>query len=238
MISVRSAELLISLITFFLAYLVAVTIAGAFRAWVAKKVGDDTGEAFGLLTLNPLVHIDFIGLIFLFLFLFGWGRNVPINPLNITPPWRRLKLITAYLSDTFAYFVSALIGIVVLITVAGPHMMLVARYMLIGIQNMSHIYLVQSSPELSSLTIMFAFIIIAFIYLNVILCVLSLILNGFSVLMFIMMERSSRYDTYSHYLILLIPIIVILLFSEPLRLLAINAISYVGYAIAHLFGIA
>ncbi len=236
MISVRSAELLISLITFFLAYLAAVTPVGAFRAWVAKKSGDDTAEYAGLLTLNPLAHIDFIGLIFLFIFLFGWGRYVPINPLNITDPWRRLKLIAVYFSDTVAYFISALVGIVVLIIIAGPQMLLVARYMLISIQNMSHLYLVSAYPGLSSLSLMLSFIIIAFVYLNVILGVLSFVLNCFSLLMYFMMERSSRYATYNYYLIILIPILVIFLFSEPLRLLAINAISYIGYGIARSLG--
>lgn len=238
MVSVKTAELLISVITFFLAYLVAVTIAGAFRAWVAKKSGDDTAEYLGFLTLNPIAHIDIIGLIFLFLFLFGWGRHVPINPLNITAPWRWPKLIAAYLSDTVAYFISALIGIVLLVGIAGSQMLFIARYMLVSIQHMSHLYLVTAYPELSSLVVMFCFIIIAFVYLNVVLCVLSLILNCFSLGIYLAMERSSRYDKYNYYLIMLIPIIIIVLFSEPLRLLAINAISYVGYGIGSLLGVA
>ncbi len=234
MINVRTAELLISIITFFLAYLVVVTIAGAFRAWVAKKMGDDTAEYLGLLTLNPLAHVDIIGLVFLFLFLFGWGRYVPINPLNITSPWRFLKLKLAYFSDTFAYLVSGLVGIVVLTLIAGPKMLIIARYMLMGVQNMSHLYLVSAYPELSSVVVMFSFIIIACIYLNVVLAVLSFILNTFSLALALMMEHSSRYSTYHYYAIMLVPIILILLFSEPLRLLAINIISYTGYGIAHL----
>lgn len=234
MINVRTAELLISIITFFLAYLVVVTIAGAFRAWVAKKMGDDTAEYLGLLTLNPLVHVDMIGLAFLFLFLFGWGRYVPINPLNITSPWRFLKLKVAYFSDTFAYLISGLVGIVLLTVIAGPQMLMIARYMLVGVQNMSHLYLVSAYPELSSVVVMFSFIIIACIYLNVVLAVLSFILNSFSLALALMMERSSRYSTYHYYAIMLVPIILILLFSEPLRLLAINIISYTGYGIAHL----
>ncbi len=87
------------------------TLAGAFRAWVSKKMGDGTGEYAGLLTLNPLAHLDFMGILFLFLFYFGWGRYVPINPFNIQAPHRRLKLLCAYLSDSVAYFVSSNCGI-------------------------------------------------------------------------------------------------------------------------------
>jgi hypothetical protein len=70
------------------------------------------------------------------------------------------------------------IGIIFLIVIAGPKLLLIARYMLVGVQQMSHLYLVAAYPELSSLAIMFSFIIIAFVYLNVVLGVLSLILNG------------------------------------------------------------
>ncbi len=236
MITVRSAELAISLITFLIAYLVAVTVAGAFRAWVAKKMGDDTAELAGLLTLNPLAHIDLMGILFLFIFYFGWGRYVPINPFNIHEPARRTKLIFTFLSDTIAYFISALIGIILLIITMGPQMLLVAQQMLLCVQNMSHLYLIRSCPLLSSMTITLSFIVIAFVYLNVILGVLNLILNVFSLIMYLMMERSTRYATYNYYLIILIPIILIFLFSEPLRLLAIRLISITGFSISRALG--
>ena len=236
MITLKSAELLISIITFFIAYLVAVTVAGSFRAWVAKKMGDDTGEMLGLLTLNPIAHIDAIGLIFLIMFYFGWGRYVPINPFNIKEPHRGWRLALAYLSDTFAYFMSALVGIVVLVSMYGIRMLYIAQTMLVYIQNMTHLYLVESCPTISSLSITLSFIIIAFIYLNVVLGVLSLILNGFSLAMYFMMERSAQYNTYNYYLIILIPIILIILFSDALRRLTIELISYAGYGIAYLLG--
>lgn len=239
MINLKTAELLISIITFFLAYLVVVTIAGAFRAWVAKKMGDDTAEDLGLLSLNPVAHVDLIGLAFLFIFMFGWGRYVPINPLNITSPWRFLKLKIAYFSDTFAYFVSGLIGIVLLVVLAGPEILLVAQYMLVaGVHNMSHVYLVTAYPELSTTVVMFSFIILACIYLNVILAVLSFIINGFSLLVFWVAVRSSGYSTYHYYAVMLVPVLLILLFSEPLRLFAIYLITHAGYSIATMLGVA
>jgi len=234
MVSLKSAELLITVMTFFLAYLGAVTIAGFFRAWTAKKMGDDTAEMMGLMTLNPIDHIDLIGLVFLLFFYFGWGKYVPINPFNIHDPNRKLKLIVTYLSDSFAYLLSALLGIIFLIAVFGTHMLFVANSMLVCIQNMTHLYLVQSCPTFSSFSITCSFIIIAFVYLNVILGVLNLILNSFSLLMYFVMERSSQYKTYNYYLIILVPIVLIVLFSEPLRILAIRLISIAGYSIARL----
>ncbi|MBU1113309.1 MAG: site-2 protease family protein, partial [Candidatus Omnitrophica bacterium] len=56
------------------------------HAWVAYLYGDTTAKDQGRLTLNPLVHIDLIGTIiiplatyYLFGFIIGWAKPVPIN---------------------------------------------------------------------------------------------------------------------------------------------------------------
>lgn len=236
MVSVHSAELIVSLITFFIAYVCAVTIAKSFRAWVALKMGDDTGEALGFLTLNPLMHIDPIGVVFLLFFGFGWGRHVPINPHNIIQPHRRLKLLTAYFSDAFAYLIMALIGIVLLILAVGPQMIFITQYMLMSVQHMSHLYIAQAYPELSSLTITLSYIVIAFVYLNVLLSVLNFILNCFAIGMYVIVERSNEYNQTNYYLFILVPMLLIFLFSEPLRILAIRFIVLTGYSICHVLG--
>lgn len=50
------------------------------HAWMAKKLGDDTAEYQGRLTLNPLAHLDPIGGLCLLLTGFGWAKPVPVNP--------------------------------------------------------------------------------------------------------------------------------------------------------------
>ena len=56
------------------------------HAYSASKLGDDTAERQGRLTLNPLVHIDPMGTILLPLLgiPFGWARPVPVNPTKFT----------------------------------------------------------------------------------------------------------------------------------------------------------
>ena len=49
------------------------------HAWTAYKLGDPTAKAYGRLTLNPLKHIDPIGLLALFVFKIGWAKPVPVN---------------------------------------------------------------------------------------------------------------------------------------------------------------
>src|SRR5438445_11886 len=84
MINTQTAELFIGIITFLIAYLIMVTVANVFRAWVASKMGDDTGIELGFLTLNPLVHVDPIGMIFLFIVLSERFSNIAQSADYIT----------------------------------------------------------------------------------------------------------------------------------------------------------
>ncbi len=52
------------------------------HAWAARKLGDETANYSGRLTLNPLAHLDPIGTILLILTGYGWAKPVPINPRN------------------------------------------------------------------------------------------------------------------------------------------------------------
>ena len=52
------------------------------HAWSAWRLGDDTAERLGRLTLNPLAHIDPVGTLLLPLLgiPFGWAKPVPVQP--------------------------------------------------------------------------------------------------------------------------------------------------------------
>jgi len=77
--------------------LFSVIIHEISHGFAALKLGDDTAEKMGRLTLNPLVHLDFFGSLILPLmlfistggsFVFGWAKPVPFNPLNLRNPVR------------------------------------------------------------------------------------------------------------------------------------------------------
>lgn len=84
--------IILTLILFFF----ALTIHEFSHGWVAWKLGDPTAKNAGRLTLNPLVHIDPIGTIFLPLmlimthspFIFGWAKPVPVDFHNLRNPKR------------------------------------------------------------------------------------------------------------------------------------------------------
>jgi Zn-dependent protease len=71
------------------------------HAYAAFKLGDDTAERQGRLTLNPLAHIDPIGSILLPLLSvpFGWAKPVPVNPARFT---RRVTMKTGMAITAFA----------------------------------------------------------------------------------------------------------------------------------------
>ena len=64
------------------AIIVAFTLHEFMHAYVAVKLGDPTPERNGRLTLNPIAHLDFVGLLMVLLMGFGWAKPVMINPSN------------------------------------------------------------------------------------------------------------------------------------------------------------
>lgn len=63
-----------------------ITIHEFAHVFAAYVQGDPTGKERGRLTLNPLVHIDPLGLVALLVAGFGWGRPAPFNPSFLKRP--------------------------------------------------------------------------------------------------------------------------------------------------------
>jgi len=69
------------------------------HGWMAKRCGDPTAHALGRLTLNPIPHIDPMGLLVFALtsisspFVFGWAKPVPIDTRYLRNPARDMTLI-------------------------------------------------------------------------------------------------------------------------------------------------
>ncbi len=62
------------------ALLVALTVHEYAHAVVADSLGDPTPRYTGRLTMNPVAHIDILGLFALFVVGFGWAKPVQVNP--------------------------------------------------------------------------------------------------------------------------------------------------------------
>lgn len=64
-----------------------------FHAFTAYKLGDSTPKYQGRVTLNPLAHIDPIGLLLIVIAGFGWGKPVEFDIYNLRNPKRDVLLI-------------------------------------------------------------------------------------------------------------------------------------------------
>jgi len=65
------------------------------HAITAYKFGDDTAKRAGRLTLNPLAHIDPMGLLMVIFIGFGFARPVPIDPRKFNSFWGDLFVAAA-----------------------------------------------------------------------------------------------------------------------------------------------
>lgn len=72
--------------------LVCIILHEISHGYVAYRLGDNTAKNMGRLTLNPLKHLDILGLISMVIVHFGWAKPVPIDPRNFKNPKRGLAL--------------------------------------------------------------------------------------------------------------------------------------------------
>lgn len=95
------------------------------HAKAASLMGDDTAERMGRCSLNPLRHIDWIGLICLFFVGFGWGKPVTVNPYNLSGKNRKLKQVAISVAGVVMNFIIAFIFAIIVAALAHSNSALV-----------------------------------------------------------------------------------------------------------------
>ncbi len=80
---------LLSLLLTIPGVIIAISFHEFAHAWMAVKLGDDTPLRQGRLSLDPLKHLDPIGILMLMFCGIGWGRPVQIDSGNFNPKYRR-----------------------------------------------------------------------------------------------------------------------------------------------------
>ncbi len=78
------------------------------HAYSAFKLGDNTAERMGRLTLHPLSHLDLMGSLMILFVGFGWAKPVPVNPYNLSNPRRDMMIVAA--AGPLSNLLLALIG--------------------------------------------------------------------------------------------------------------------------------
>jgi Zn-dependent protease len=72
--------------------LICITLHELSHGAVAYMLGDNTAKNAGRLTLNPIRHIDWWGLVMMVLFRFGWAKPVPVNMYNFKNPKKGMAI--------------------------------------------------------------------------------------------------------------------------------------------------
>lgn len=115
-----------TMLPFILSWLVAITIALTVHEFAHAKradmAGDPTPRAHGRVSLNPLDHYDPIGTTMILLFGMGWGRPVPVNPINFKHP-RRDSIAVAAWGAGANVLTAVLAGLPIRFDIAGAYTM-------------------------------------------------------------------------------------------------------------------
>ncbi|OIO50275.1 MAG: site-2 protease family protein [Candidatus Brennerbacteria bacterium CG_4_8_14_3_um_filter_43_14] len=159
------------IVFYFLVLIFSVVIHEVSHGYAAKMQGDDTAEHMGRLTLNPLRHIDPVGSVilplFLYitsrlaggpLFLFGWAKPVPYNPLNLkNMRWGQLLVAAAGPFSNLA--IATVFGLCVRFGIAPIDAPLgILFYAIASINVMLGVFNLTPIPPLDGSKILFAFL--------------------------------------------------------------------------------
>lgn len=75
--------------------MLAISAHEAAHGWMAERCGDPTARMLGRVTLNPLKHLDPVGLFCMLVFGIGWAKPVPVNPRNFRGNYRKCDLLVS-----------------------------------------------------------------------------------------------------------------------------------------------
>jgi Zn-dependent protease len=95
----------------FIVLLIGFTIHEFSHAYLADRFGDETPRSMGRLTLNPRVHIDWLGMIFFLIIGIGWAKPVLVNRSRFKSP-RIMGIIVSFVGP-FSNLVLAFISLLV-----------------------------------------------------------------------------------------------------------------------------
>ncbi len=112
-------NMLFQIATWLIPLIIAIVFHEVAHGLVARRLGDNTAQQRGRLTLNPIKHIDPFGTVILPLLLaishapvFGWAKPVPVNYRRLRNPRRDMVLVA--LAGPGMNLLLALIGAIVL----------------------------------------------------------------------------------------------------------------------------
>lgn len=102
---------LITLVISAAAALLCITLHELSHGFVAWRLGDPTAKQAGRLTLNPIKHLDLIGLLMMLIAKVGWAKPVPVDMRYFKHPKQGMAFTA--LAGPAASFLTALAAVAV-----------------------------------------------------------------------------------------------------------------------------
>ena len=115
---------LLSLLLTIPGVIIAISLHEFAHAWMAVRLGDDTPLRQGRLSIDPLKHLDPIGIMMLMFCGIGWGRPVQIDSSNFNPKYRRngealVSLAGPLMNFIIAFILTLIYGLILKFAVAS-----------------------------------------------------------------------------------------------------------------------
>ena len=73
--------------------LLALSLHELAHGYVALQLGDPTAKQAGRLTMNPLKHLDILGVLAFIFFNVGWAKPVPVDPRYFRNPQKDMLAV-------------------------------------------------------------------------------------------------------------------------------------------------
>ena len=230
MLSIINVENIFTYISLTGAYLLSVTLSGFIEAWVAKKMGDDTAERAGLLSLNPVTHIDPFGfLVVLFNLRFGWGKDIPVNPYNLGHSARFLKVLIVYLSEIIMYIIIAFTSLVIFTyNFIGPiackaefgNQMFLSYF--VPLHSFAELF-----PHYSSLALVCGMFLARLILFNIILAAIKLPIKLVRIGFMYTSETGWNYNDRSIIREMIVLFLILFLFGDHITMFVLNFVVFI-----------
>jgi len=193
-----NTEMLMNIAIIAIPALICITIHELAHGYAAYRLGDNTAKEMGRITLNPIKHIDIVGLAMILLVGFGWAKPVPVNMRNFKHP-KGYMALTAF-AGPLSNIILAVIVIFIFMLLPPPFG---------GQSALGAIYSFSAEPNLLSM------IIFRMALLNIALAIFNLLpippLDGSKVLFSLLPEK--QYYTIMRYERFGMILIIVLLFS-------------------------
>ncbi|NIA04997.1 MAG: site-2 protease family protein [Proteobacteria bacterium] len=114
-------------------FLFALTFHELAHGYVAWNLGDPTAKNQGRLTLNPLKHLDPLGVIAFIIMKIGWAKPVPVNPMYFKDP-RKGMLVVALAGPAANVLLAVVSAVLVKLLLLMVHIL--PMYILSPVANM------------------------------------------------------------------------------------------------------